>query len=260
MDYLHIKNLEKYHPGYKDRTLLWAKIYFNTVQGDPDCEMITDEIDWARLIKFIILELQAKRPIPLDDAYLIKKGFNLKKRPIALTLKMLHNFIEVVTQLSSERAIDIDKDIDKEESRIDIEVVTQPTVTNAHPLNLFILENCKIVSKLKTQMTDSNCSDLVNRFGEQSVKDILLAMENYKDTTKKYNSVYLTAKNWLEKREKDGTIKPTLKPKFARCEGCGDEMLESRIYGHWAICKKMVKASPEVRDEIKSLSKKWSGK
>lgn len=94
--FIHVRNLEKYHPGYKDRNLVWAKIHFNMVQGDPDCEMIDNEIDWARLIKFIILELQAKKPIPLNEQYLSKKGFNLKKRPISLTLQMLHNFIDTV--------------------------------------------------------------------------------------------------------------------------------------------------------------------
>ena len=44
MQYIHIRSLEKYHPGYKDRTLQWAKIHFKMVQGDPDCEMITNEM------------------------------------------------------------------------------------------------------------------------------------------------------------------------------------------------------------------------
>jgi len=111
MKYIHVKSLEKYHPKYKDRTLQWAKIYFNMVQGDPDCEMIVDEIDWARLLKFILLELQAKRPIPMDSSYLTKKGFNLKKRPIDLTLRMLHNFLICV----SDDYTDKDKEEDKED-------------------------------------------------------------------------------------------------------------------------------------------------
>ena len=43
--FIHVINLEKYHPSYKDRTLVWAKIYFNMIQGDPDCEMIESETD-----------------------------------------------------------------------------------------------------------------------------------------------------------------------------------------------------------------------
>ena len=117
MQYLHIKQLEKYHPGYKDRTLQWAKIYFQMVQGDPDCEMIENEIDWARLIKFILLELQAKKPIPLDERYLVKKGFDLKKRPISLTLQMLHNFINVSTELQKESHVDKEKEEDKDKDK-----------------------------------------------------------------------------------------------------------------------------------------------
>ncbi len=93
--FIHIRNLEKYHPGYKDRKLIWGKILFNMVQGDPDCEMITNEVDWGRLIKFILLELQAQKPLPLDKDYLLKKGFNLKQRNIELTLQALYKFIEI---------------------------------------------------------------------------------------------------------------------------------------------------------------------
>jgi len=71
------------------------------VQGDPDCEMIENEIDWGRLLKFILLELEAQTPIPLDERYLTKKGFNLKKRPISLTLNVLHNFIELLHNFKS---------------------------------------------------------------------------------------------------------------------------------------------------------------
>lgn len=107
--FIHVKQLEKYHPGYKDRTLVWAKIHFNMVQGDPDCEMIGSEIDWARLVKFILLELQAQKPIPLNSKYLTKKGFDLNERPILPTLKMLQNFISVVTEDSKVCALDKSK-------------------------------------------------------------------------------------------------------------------------------------------------------
>lgn len=94
---------------------------FNMVQGDPDCEMIEDEIDWARLIKFILLELQAKKPLPLKDEYLKKKGFNLKKRPIHLTLQMLHNFIDTVTEdlkvCAADKEVDKEEEVDKEKSK-----------------------------------------------------------------------------------------------------------------------------------------------
>jgi hypothetical protein len=125
VQYLHIKQLEKYHPKYKDRTLQWAKIHFKMVQGDPDCELIENEIDWARLIKFILLELQAQRPIPLNEQYLVKKGFNLKKRPISATLNVLHNFIELCTENKIHDYVDKEKDKEKE-----VDSKSKTSVTN----------------------------------------------------------------------------------------------------------------------------------
>jgi len=130
MKYIHIKNLEKYHPGYKDRTLQWAKIYFNMVQGNPNCEMITNEIDWSRLIRLILLELQARRPIPLDSLYLTRKGLDLRKRFLASTLEVLKPFIEVLDEHKMAKFCNetvtkplpkshVDKDKEKEEYRED---------------------------------------------------------------------------------------------------------------------------------------------
>ena len=119
MEYIHVRNLEKYHPGYKDRTLQWAKIYINMADGDPDTELITSEIDWARLVKIILLELRAQKPLPNNDTYWNRKGFDLKSRPMSLTLKMLHNFIDTVTEESEVRYESVtqireDKEQDKE--------------------------------------------------------------------------------------------------------------------------------------------------
>lgn len=97
MDYLHVKNLEKYHPGYKDRDLKWFKCYFKMVNADPEFEMLC-EIDKWRFIAFIILELQYQKPIPIDSTYLSRKGFDLKKRSISLSIQMLHNSVDVVTE------------------------------------------------------------------------------------------------------------------------------------------------------------------
>lgn len=146
MRYVHIKSIEKYHPNYKDRELKWAKIYFNMVQGDPDCEMITNEIDWARLVKFIVLELQAKRPIPLDTEYLTKKGFDLKKRPISLTLDMLHNFVEVVTDLARNCDTEESKSKSREEKEVEGESVTEILLKK---WNTFTNINTKLSSVLK---------------------------------------------------------------------------------------------------------------
>lgn len=119
MEYIHVRNLEKYHPGYKDRTLQWAKIYINMAEGDPDTELIINEIDWARLIKMILLELRAQKPLPNLNNYWLKKGFDIKKRPMSNTLEVLHNFIDTVTEDLKERHVDKIRE-DKDKSREDM--------------------------------------------------------------------------------------------------------------------------------------------
>jgi len=129
MDYIHIKNLEKYHPGYMDRPLKWAKIYFTVIDGEPEFEML-NEIDKWRFIAFIILELVSKKPIPIYESYLKRKGFDLKKRAIHLTIKALQPFIEtrnvvdeiaVKTRYESVTQSRVEKDKEKEESKSRVE-------------------------------------------------------------------------------------------------------------------------------------------
>ena len=97
MEYINVKSLEKYHPGYKDRDLKWFKCYFRMVNADPEFEMLC-EIDKWRFIAFVILQLQYQKPIPIDTAYLSRKGFDFKKRSISLTLQMLQNSLDIVTE------------------------------------------------------------------------------------------------------------------------------------------------------------------
>jgi hypothetical protein len=199
MQYIHVKNLETFHPGYKDRELKWAKIYFNIIQGDFETEML-NEIDRGRFISFILLELQAKKPIPIDDAYFIRKGFDVKKRPISLTLKMLHNFINIVNDEKQNLCTRIDKNRE-EESREEESTVTHIPVTEVlefHPLQEWIKAELQNVSKIEKQLSKEDCERLLIDFNGNIIKDILTQMENKKDLTKKYKSVNLTLRNWIK--------------------------------------------------------------
>jgi len=98
VEYIHVRSLKKFHPGYTDRKLSFAKIFCDMAKGDPDCELIENETDWGRLIRIILLELRAQKPLPNFDRYWLQNGFDIKKRPMSLTLQMLHNFLEVVPE------------------------------------------------------------------------------------------------------------------------------------------------------------------
>ena len=198
--YLHVRKLEDYHPGYKDRTLQWAKIYFRMVQGDPDCELIENEIDWSRLVKFILLELQAQKPIPLCTKYLVKKNFDLKKRPIDLTINMLHNFIEVVTLDGKLCVIDKDKEEDKDKNKSRGESVT------------------KIQYAPSVMMTEKEYNKLIETHGEELTTAFIEKLSNYKEASgKKYKSDYAAMHTWVIERVKEDRKKKETFRELPRC-------------------------------------------
>lgn len=116
MDYLTIKNLEKYHPKFKDRNLLWCKLYFSTLNTDLEF-MLLDEIDKWRYFAFVMLELQMKKPVPLDEKFLAMKGFNFTKRNLATTLDKIRELINIDTNLIPEKYQNDSLDKEKEKRR-----------------------------------------------------------------------------------------------------------------------------------------------
>ena len=98
MRHLHIKNLEKYQPGYKDRALIWCKVYFSILNGDPEFELL-EEIDKWRFIAFTMLELILKKPVPLEEQYLRRKGFDFNRKSLSASLEALWRFVEITGEL-----------------------------------------------------------------------------------------------------------------------------------------------------------------
>lgn len=190
MQYIHIRSLEKYHPGYKDRELKFAKIFFNIVQGDPDCELIDNEIDRWRFIAMICLELQAQKPLPDLPEYWTKKGFDVKKRPMSLTLQMLQKFILVVTENKKSCGVDKDKEEDKEEEK---ERTPAPSVTD--PGKEEKEKHLDFVF-----LTQVEYKELKARFGENALKDLIFQLNVYIGSKGiKYKSHYYTILSWARR-------------------------------------------------------------
>lgn len=78
-------------------------------------------------------------------------------------------------------------------------------ISNIHPIQKYIKEDLKNVSKLPVQLKYEDCERLLTEFSKETIKDILLSMENYKELSKKYTSVNLTLRNWIKK---DNKVKP----------------------------------------------------
>ena len=65
-------------------------------------------------------------------------------------------------------------------------------------LEKWMKENSPDVLKLKTQLSNSNLDKLLKTYSKDEIIETLSNMQNYKDLTKKYNSVYLTLTKWLK--------------------------------------------------------------
>ena len=102
MDYIHIKNLEKYNPGYTDRKHIWAKIYWE-IFLDESFQAL-NEIDRYRLISLIVFEVYTSKPVALTPTNLTLLGWDSKKRSISLTLQMLHTFLSDTEECNVEES------------------------------------------------------------------------------------------------------------------------------------------------------------
>ncbi len=72
--------------------------------------------------------------------------------------------------------------------------------TYTHPLQIWVSENCKNVSKMKEQLTESECIKLNSDFSRSDIKLILNQMDNWAPLVKKNISVNKTLRNWLRKK------------------------------------------------------------
>ena len=55
------------------------------------------------------------------------------------------------------------------------------------------------IRKIKTQMTEEQFIKLKKKYNSVQIMNTVLNLENYKDATKRYTSVYLTVSNWLKR-------------------------------------------------------------
>tara|TARA_R110000868_G_scaffold156340_1_gene383058 strand:+ start:958 stop:1347 length:390 start_codon:yes stop_codon:yes gene_type:complete len=77
-----------------------------------------------------------------------------------------------------------------------------------HWISNFIFENeYSNILSLKKQLSEKECEKLDIHYTYEEIVDILESMENITDLKKKYNSVYLTANNWLKRKSESQTNK-----------------------------------------------------
>lgn len=91
----------------------------------------------------------------------------------------------------------------KEDIIIIPEISKEIPVTKQTPLQKFIKEKCKNIPKMKYQLTFEESERLTEDFSKEDIKIILAEMENYKLLARKNESVNLTIRNWIRRRDEN---------------------------------------------------------
>ena len=65
--------------------------------------------------------------------------------------------------------------------------------------NKWLDSETTFVRKIKKQITEEQFMKLKKTYNSTQIMNTILNLENYKDATKKYTSVYLTVNNWLKR-------------------------------------------------------------
>lgn len=153
---------------------------------------------------FLRTFLKHQKNLPLNPdnkAHIgILKRFNLYKE--RFDIEDINEFLERNNEgackgLQSPTGIGIGKGIEKG-TKEKKEKKEQEPKTEFEKFNAWLKDSCPNVSRLRTQITEEQMMELIEKYGKQKFIDILMQMENKYDLNKKYVSVYLTARNWLK--------------------------------------------------------------
>lgn len=69
-----------------------------------------------------------------------------------------------------------------------------------HNLQAWIEKNCEFILKVRKQMTFEECEKILQEFPDRNlIVETLYEMNNYKPLASRYQTVYLTLRNWLRR-------------------------------------------------------------
>ena len=91
---------------------------------------------------------------------------------------------------------------EKKEIKVnDITVSPETKIKNEsfEKFNKWLDSETTFVRKIKKQITEEQFMKLKKTYNSTQIMNTILNLENYKDATKKYTSVYLTVNNWLKR-------------------------------------------------------------
>ena len=97
-----------------------------------------------------------------------------------------------------------EKEKEKEEvkEKVNINIVSGETKIKNEAFerfNKWLDSETTFVRKIKKQITEEQFMKLKKTYNSTQIMNTILNLENYKDATKRYTSVYLTVNNWLKR-------------------------------------------------------------
>ena len=100
-----------------------------------------------------------------------------------------------------------EKEKEKEEvkEKVNINIVSGETkIKNEdfEKFNKLVDENATNVRRIKDQITEEQFMKLKKKYNSAQIMKTIESLENYKNAPKRYTSVYLTVKHWLDKDNK----------------------------------------------------------
>lgn len=188
MDVIHVKNIEKYQPSYKDgRNLVWIRWDIKGIR-DYKIRKLSPEGRWL-FITMLCLETESKQPIPADLDWLADEA-RISKRNISSIFKLLQELDLIVTICNNDGKsscpTDIHTDIHTEQK--DARAYIKISIDNEEIKSVFITEEQKV--------------KIINRYGVGVFKKYVKALNRYIEgygKQKHYKNHYQVLLTWIDK-------------------------------------------------------------
>lgn len=182
--------------------------------GNPNLKLLVKQKDILvdNLVKQNSNLLKQNPNLDKQNEILDKQNGNLvKQNQILVKQNEKNDPIYIYNNIDNIKSIDIGYNtkipLFEDKERKDEKKERKSEITITHPLQIYIKDNLPQVSRLKKQMTADECEKLLTKFTNSQIADTLLAMENFKQLTSKYVSVYLTLNNWLNRKPNESTTR-----------------------------------------------------
>ena len=181
--------------------------------GNPNLKLLVKQKD--NLLKQNDILVKQNPDLDKQNEILDKQNVNLVKQNQILVKQNEKNtpiyIYNNINNIDNIKSIDIGYNnqipLGNDKERKDEKKERKSEIAITHPLQTYIKDNLPQVSKLKRQMSAEECEKLLAKFTNEQIADTLLAMENFKQLTSKYVSVYLTLNNWLNRKPNESTTR-----------------------------------------------------